>query len=505
MRRCIAGLIALTLSTTLAAAQTLPLSPDTAAGAAAIGLSGPPTQSDRDIEIADSETDQPAAGAPAPEAAGAEPGTGAAAPVAAAPGTAGASEASPAAAESGAEDSDEPDSAATAAGALGITSPPDEPDDEGAEPDTAATAAGALGITSPPEQPGEAGDEPDGAATAAGALGITSPPEAADGGEGTEPDSAATAAGALGINSPPDQSGDGADDGADAAATAAGALGISTPPDTSGSDQGASDAAAAAGALSVTAPSISQVPATTSAPTYAVAILDDAPPFSYLGRFRVRTGFDVDLANALCRTMQARCELMPMSAEDIVQALVDRRVAFAVATTAITAQPGASISFTEPYLGLTVRFVTPRDRRRDVEDDDATYGAIAGTAQAEYLRKLYRDPQAVHLYPNADGMWIDLALGRLDGVLSPAITARREFLSTPIGDGFRFSSAASDGENNLARTAVIGVGAQAGDLVRSLNEALDRMRDSGEFDELLARHLDSDLVTKVGGRPTAGR
>ena len=186
-----------------------------------------------------------------------------------------------------------------------------------------------------------------------------------------------------------------------------------------------------------------------------------------------------------------------MPAEDMVQALIDRRVAFAVGTSAITAQPNAPVAFSKPYLSLSVRFVTPGRPHRDVEDDDAQYGAISGTAQAAYLRRTYTSPGAVRLYSNADGMWIDLALGRLDGVLVPAITARREFLSTPIGETFKFAPAASDGETNLARTAAIGVRAQDPALVDKINAALDTLRASGEFGDILARHLDRDLVDTV--------
>ncbi len=547
MRIIYTGLLALSLSTTIALGQSpdqpSALSQDAAAGAAALGLDGPPSQSDRGLVLPaqdEAAADAPASPAPVPaqaaapepvpsepaspepvpsEPASAEPVPTPAAPAAAqepsvAPDATGATDvqsiapATPAAAapQSDAGDTDgvetegaeatapDPDEAepnatpaADAADAADANAGASALDDEAMAARDAATAAGALGITSPPEQ-ADAG--PDSAAVAAGALGITSPPEESDGA-----DPAAVAAGALGITSAPENP----EDDLGAAATAAGALGLTSPPASSTSDDALPPdaSAAAAGALGIAPPTSESAPAGAGAASYRVAILDDAPPFSFTGRFRVRTGFDVDLANALCRTLKARCEVTPMAAEDLVQALVDRRVAFAVATPAITSQPAVPVSFSAPYLSLSVRFVTPATLRRDVEDDDARYGALIGTSQAAYLRRTYTQPQAVHLYPNADGMWIDLALGRLDGVLAPAITARREFLATPIGSTFQFAPAAAEGENILARAASIGIRAQDPDLVATINAALAEVKASGEFAEILARHLDRDLVDTV--------
>ncbi|ORE95868.1 amino acid ABC transporter substrate-binding protein [Stappia sp. 22II-S9-Z10] len=334
-------------------------------------------------------------------------------------------------------------------------------------------------------------EDDDAAAIAAGALGLTSPPDNA---AGAASSTAGEAASASATADPQDES---------TAATAAGALGLTTPPESSGATTGisADSAATAAGALGIPVEAAAAAPAQAAAAGSStpinVAILDDAAPFSFAGRFGVRSGFDVDLVNALCRTMKANCQIMPMAAEDIIQALLDRRVAFAVATPAIAAQAGSPIAYSAPYLSLSVRFVTPRSARRDAEDGRAVYGALAGTPQASFLEKTYPEPKEVRLYPHNEGMWIDLVLGRLDGVLAAAITARREFLSTPLGRRFGFSSTITQGEDQLARPAAIGVRPQDSDLLDAINAALAKLRADGDFDAILARNLDRDLVTAV--------
>lgn len=235
-----------------------------------------------------------------------------------------------------------------------------------------------------------------------------------------------------------------------------------------------------------------------------VAVLADAPPFSAVGRFGARIGFDVDIANALCARLDARCRLVPMAAEDILAALTDRRVTLAVAAPALNDAGQDGIVFTRPYVRLGVRFVTPREDNRVEPERSAIYGALAGSAQADYLAKTSPDRGAPRLYPSQEEMWIDLALRRLDGVLVPAILARREFLATPIGAGFRFAPAADATDEVLARPGVIALRSGDPALRRELDDAIADLLASPEYGEILRRSLDADLASApVAGRATS--
>ncbi|WP_420393306.1 transporter substrate-binding domain-containing protein [Acuticoccus sp.] len=251
-------------------------------------------------------------------------------------------------------------------------------------------------------------------------------------------------------------------------------------------------AAAASGALGIEATSERRGQPLASV---NVAVLEDAPPFSFTGRFGVRTGFDVELAYALCEALQVRCTLVPTAQEDLSAALHERRVAWAIATPVLTAEAEGAVTVTGPYARLTVRYVVPSATGRDVEDDDLVYGAVIGTAQARYLRETFPRPEAVRLYPNGDGLWIDLALDRLDAVLAPAIVARLEFLSTPIGEGFGFEPLASGGDAKLGRSAVVAVRERDEELLRRLNAALGTMAADGALAEIARQYLDQDLLT----------
>ena len=130
--------------------------------------------------------------------------------------------------------------------------------------------------------------------------------------------------------------------------------------------------------------------------TLKVGVLDDAPPFSTRGRFGIRTGFDVDIALAVCDRMNAACQFVAVDATDLGRALDERRVDLVAASDVRAELNGTVGQFSQPYVRLAARFVVPRDAPADLETQTRTgYGAVIGTPDADYLVKTYPQPGAV--------------------------------------------------------------------------------------------------------------
>lgn len=226
----------------------------------------------------------------------------------------------------------------------------------------------------------------------------------------------------------------------------------------------------------------------------SVGVLENAPGFSAPGSFGLRSGFDVDVALALCEQINARCNLVALPADDIFPALSDRRIALAFATGAPQGEGEAQHLLSQPYLELVQRFVVLREPP-DVPGR-VVRGALAGTAQAQHLESNTNVPDRAVLYSDTDGMWIDLALGRLQAALTQGTTARRDFLSTPLGEDYRFSNTAfgMDAGPAISVAAAVRPGERA--LLADLNTAIEELLASAEYDRLLRRHLEPDLARK---------
>ena len=151
---------------------------------------------------------------------------------------------------------------------------------------------------------------------------------------------------------------------------------------------------------------------------------DDYPPFDFALPDGTLSGFNVDLARALCEELRVQCTVQPRRWDTIIEAIEQGRADAAVASIAITPGNRQHVDFTAPYYKTPARFVA---RNPVVLDEaipetlaDRTVGVIAGTAHQAYLRT-YFPRTRLHTYENATALYsalkrneVELAFG--DGV-----------------------------------------------------------------------------------------
>lgn len=229
--------------------------------------------------------------------------------------------------------------------------------------------------------------------------------------------------------------------------------------------------------------------------TLRIGIAEASPPFSTAARFGTRRGFDVDVINAVCARLAARCKLEPLSRTAMADALRDRRIDAVIASDGAVESSSEFVATTKPYVSLAARYVLAKGHQSDLETEpDLPYGAVLDTVYADYLTKTYPKPGSVVLYDTAEEMWIDLSLGRLRGVLSTAVTARTEFLDTPLGKDYRLSAAALDDPSVRTRDVGILVRKDEDDVREAFDVALTDFLASQDYLEVLERHLNGGLA-----------
>ncbi|GAB5375526.1 MAG: hypothetical protein AcusKO_19880 [Acuticoccus sp.] len=239
------------------------------------------------------------------------------------------------------------------------------------------------------------------------------------------------------------------------------------------------------------------VASTEPVPALAVGLIDDAPPFSTAERYGTRVGFDVDLAYAICARIERRCRFEALPRGALALGLRDRRLDLVIASDGRVDGLANHANFSDPYVVLAARFVVPKASSGDLEGSETKpYGAVAGTPFATYLQKTYAAPGAVRLYSESEPMWIDLALSRLAGALATAVTARTEFIATPLGGDFRFSASALTDSDVKAHEAAIAVRKGEANLLATVNDALAQYMASPDYPEALNRHLSGGLASR---------
>lgn len=277
---------------------------------------------------------------------------------------------------------------------------------------------------------------------------------------------------------------------ADPAAPAASDAGVAIP----------AAAAAAAVARQAEEPVAGNARVTEDDTPLAIGVLDDAPPFSAMERFGGRVGFDIDVAFALCARLERSCRLVPLSRTALAQGLRDRRLDAVIASDGRVEGLAAYAVLSDPYVVLAARFVVPKGEGSDLEGgDNRPYGAVIGTPYATYLQETYGQ-SGVALYSESEAMWIDLAMSRLAGVLTTAVAARTEFISTPLGSDFRLSNTALNDSSVKAQVAAVAVRKDEASLLTAFNAALADYMNSPDYTEALNRHLSGGLATRPNAK-----
>jgi Na+/H+-dicarboxylate symporter/ABC-type amino acid transport substrate-binding protein len=152
-------------------------------------------------------------------------------------------------------------------------------------------------------------------------------------------------------------------------------------------------------------------------------------PFSHFNAKGELVGFDVEMAHALARELEAPIEFAPVPREQLVEVLEQNRVDLVMSGVIVTTRRAARVVFSSPYLDETLAFIVPDHRR--AEFSEAAWvrrqdGLRLGVPDLPYIRQLVERE-----FPNARVVPLPLAdpecaLARdLDGLDAVVLTAER--------------------------------------------------------------------------------
>jgi len=155
--------------------------------------------------------------------------------------------------------------------------------------------------------------------------------------------------------------------------------------------------------------------------TVRIGIEAAYPPFNGYNANNELVGFDYDIGLALCAEMGVECSFVAQDWDGMIPALLAGKYDAIVSSMSITDERKQVVDFTDRYYTNALTFVAPKDT--DITDVSPagmagkTLGAQGSTVSAQFLEENYGDSD-IKLYPTQDDAYLDLAAGRLDGVLA---------------------------------------------------------------------------------------
>ncbi len=218
---------------------------------------------------------------------------------------------------------------------------------------------------------------------------------------------------------------------------------------------------------------------------------DDYPPFHFIGPDGQLTGFNVELARAICQELRVSCTIQPRRWDTLLPALEDGRGDAVIASLMRTETLRAKAELSVPYYRTPARFTARREAKLTEPTPEALAGkrvsVVRGSAHAAFLGASFPGVVAVQAADQAEAQRL-LAAGEVDAAFGDSIQfaiwlnggpgACCAMLGGPFFDARYFGEGAS-----------IALRSNAAPLRRAVDFALYRVVETGVYNQLMLKYF----------------
>ncbi len=211
------------------------------------------------------------------------------------------------------------------------------------------------------------------------------------------------------------------------------------------------------------------------------------PPFNDTSPDGKIVGFDVDVINAVCQEINAKCDIVAQDWDGLLPGLLTNKYDAVIAGMSITPERQAQVDFSEPYFSNTIVWLSKTDGSFDPKNiKNMVLGSQRSTTGADYITKNYdgKDGNRVQLYDTYTNSYLDLKAGRNHAVMAEKVSAM-DWLKQN-NDGFGLIGDEIDNNDNL------GIAVRKGDALKAdFDKALATLKANGKLAELEKQHFDN--------------
>ena len=213
-------------------------------------------------------------------------------------------------------------------------------------------------------------------------------------------------------------------------------------------------------------------------------------PFEYRDDNGELTGFEVELATAMCEELQANCEFVIQAWDGMIPGLLARKFDLIMSSMSITPERAERVLFSKPYYITPGGWFGPESFNTDVTDMDAmkdkTVGVQRGTTMDTYVTENMGGVVNIKRYTTAEDMVLDLEGQRLDVV----------FVDYPVGEQTILNR---EGYKEVGESVKLGEGVgvamrkRDAKLADDVNAALKKLKEDGTYDTIMQKYFNYDI------------
>lgn len=218
------------------------------------------------------------------------------------------------------------------------------------------------------------------------------------------------------------------------------------------------------------------------------------PPFTYKSASGDWTGFEVDIAAAICAEMERECVTTPTAWSGIIPALNSGKIDMIVGSMSITDKRKKMVSFSDPYYQTGFAFVAPKSMTADIPD--GLSGKMLGVQSATMAAKFAREQLGTsgvqfRFYPKQEQLNRDLLAHRVDLMVADSI-AMFQFVKRDDAADYEVKKVTPPYSEGVA----VVLRKTDDDLRQQVNKAIAVVLDSGTCHDLSQQYFDADICAE---------
>jgi arginine/ornithine transport system substrate-binding protein len=237
-------------------------------------------------------------------------------------------------------------------------------------------------------------------------------------------------------------------------------------------------------------------PAPAEMPELKVAIDPTYEPFTFKTADGKPTGFDVDIADALCTEMKRKCVYVEQVWDSMIPGLQAKKYDVIISSMSITDERKQAVDFSDKYYATPSRIVV---KEGTAYTDPASLkgkniGVLKGSTQEKYAMGELK-PAGVNVVPYEaqDQVYLDIKSGRLDGTVADQVEVTGGFLRKDEGKGYGFVGPVLDEVQYFGYGVGVALRKGEDDLRNQLNAAIAAIRSNGVYDTVAKKYFDFDV------------
>lgn len=221
------------------------------------------------------------------------------------------------------------------------------------------------------------------------------------------------------------------------------------------------------------------------------------PPFESKNSDGQLVGFDIDLGNAICAQLKAKCVWVETAFDSIIPALQAKKFDGILSAMTVNEKRKQNVAFSDRLYNSPNRLIAKKDSGLLPTAESLKgkrVGVAQGTTQEAYIKAVWA-PQGVVMVPyqNQDMVYQDLLNGRIDASLMDAVAADIGFLQTSKNTGFSFAGDALVDSELLGEGCAVGLRKDDPELREAINRALAAMHKDGTYDTIQKKYFTFDI------------